>query len=68
VNWFTFYGLRDYLARHGLESLDRFDMIDTKGRSAVARATVASVRAIPPLRLIGHVLTPGTAIFAIRRA
>jgi 2-polyprenyl-6-hydroxyphenyl methylase/3-demethylubiquinone-9 3-methyltransferase len=68
VNWFTFYGLRDYLAEHGLESLDRFDMIDTKGRSAIARATVASVRAIPPLRLIGHILTPGTAIFAIRRA
>jgi len=67
VNWFTYYELRGYLAGRGMESLDRFDMIDTDGWTPLARSVVKVVRSIPPLRFIGHVLTPGLTLFGVLR-
>jgi 2-polyprenyl-6-hydroxyphenyl methylase/3-demethylubiquinone-9 3-methyltransferase len=67
VHWFSFYQLRDYLDRRGFGSLDRFDVIDTTG-SALKRAIVGAIRALPPLRFAGHVLTPYTMIVAHRRS
>jgi len=67
VHWFSFYGLSGYLAGLGFESLDRFDMIDPSGRGVPARLALAAVQRIGPLRLLGHVLTPYTVVFAIRR-
>lgn len=67
VHWFTWYGLRRHLARRGVRCFDRFDMIDTEGRSAAARAVVGLVRALPPLRLLGHVATHGTTLFGLKR-
>jgi 2-polyprenyl-6-hydroxyphenyl methylase/3-demethylubiquinone-9 3-methyltransferase len=66
VHWFTFYGLRAHLARRGVRSLDRFDMIDVAGRGRAARVLVGMVRALPPLRLLGHVATPGTTLFGLK--
>lgn len=66
VNWFTFYGLRDFLARLGFDCLDRFDMIDLDRSPLSLRLLVRTARAVPPLRFVGHVLTTGTAIFAIK--
>lgn len=66
VNWFTFYGLRDFLARLGFDCLDRFDMIDLDSSPLPLRLLVRTARAVPPLRFVGHVLTTGTAIFAIK--
>lgn len=66
VHWFTFYGLRRYLGRRGVRCLDRFDMIDLDGRGALARALVGAVRAAPPLRLLGHIATPGTTLFGLK--
>lgn len=66
VNWFTFYGLRDYLAPLGFDCLDRFDMIDMRHLRAPLRSVVRAARAMAPARLVGHMLTPGTAIFAIK--
>lgn len=67
VHWFSFYGLRDYLAPLGFDCLDRFDMIDASGRGAPARLALAAVRAVGPLRWLGHVLTPYTVVFAVKR-
>jgi 2-polyprenyl-3-methyl-5-hydroxy-6-metoxy-1,4-benzoquinol methylase len=67
VNWFTFYGLRDVLAASGFESMDRFDLIDTPRKGRGARALVACIRALPPLRWLAHVATSGTTILAIKR-
>jgi len=67
VNWFSYYSLAAYLSRHGYLSLDRFDMIDATDKGTLTNLAVALVKAIPPLRLIGHVLTPGSTIFAIKR-
>lgn len=67
VHWFTFYQLARYLARHGLRCMDRFDMIDTAKLSAGPRLVVQLARQLPPLKWLGHVLTPSTIIFAVKR-
>jgi 2-polyprenyl-6-hydroxyphenyl methylase/3-demethylubiquinone-9 3-methyltransferase len=67
VHWFSFYQLRDFLAPLGLRCLDRFDLIDTTGRSLPARAVVRLLRAVPLLRFLGHVATPSTYLVAGKR-
>ena len=67
VNWFTFYQLRRYLVARGLRCFDRFDVIAMTPRSWPVRSLIAASRAVPPLRLAGHVLTEGTLIFALNR-
>lgn len=68
VHWFTFAGLSRYLGARGLRCMDRFDLIDTRGRSALARLVVASLRKVAPLRFMGHVMTPGTSLVGIKAA
>ena len=58
VNWFSVYGLGSYLRQRRFEVLDRFDLMDAEGRGGLARTAIAIIRAAPPLRLLGHVLTP----------
>ncbi|PWF47655.1 class I SAM-dependent methyltransferase [Massilia glaciei] len=67
LNWFTYYGLRADLARHGMDSLDRFDMIDPRRLRRFQRPAFALLRALPPLRFCAHVLTPCTALLAFKR-
>lgn len=67
VNWFNFYKLRQFLVPFGFDCLDRFDMIDVDRVRAPLRSFVKTARAIAPVRFLGHVLTPGVAIFAVRR-
>lgn len=67
VNWFSTYSLAGYLRERGFSCLDRFDLIDTEHRGMLARLAVDLVRALPPLRFVGHVLTPYTALFALKQ-
>lgn len=68
VHWFTFYSLRAALVVRGFEpGRDRFDLIDLAGRGWLARTVVAAVRNLPPLRRVGHVLTPYSVILARKR-
>lgn len=66
VNWFSFYSLRAEMSRRGLRSLDRFDVMDMSNKGLLARGLVGSIRSLPPLRLLGHVATPYTRVFAIK--
>lgn len=66
VNWFTFYELRDYLRPLGFDCLDRFDMIDRGCMRAPQRLLVNIACALKPARFLGHVLTPGTVLFALK--
>lgn len=68
VHWFSFYGLRDYLARLGFECLDRFDLIDDTSTGAGARLALRTFRRFAPLRWLGHVATPYTMVFAIKHS
>jgi len=67
VNWFSFYGLRRYLSRFGLDSMDRFDVMDSSSKGSLARMIVFAIRTIPVLRFLAHVATPGTTVVAIKR-
>jgi 2-polyprenyl-6-hydroxyphenyl methylase/3-demethylubiquinone-9 3-methyltransferase len=68
VHWFTFYSLREALVARGFEpGRDRFDLIDLSSRGVLARMTVNALRAVPPLRWLGHVLTPYSVILASKR-
>ncbi len=68
VNWFSFYSLAAYLEERGLRSLDRFDMIDREeDLGGLKKMLIGLARAIAPLRFAGHILTPGTVIFALKQ-
>ena len=67
VNWFSFYGLRTYLAPRGFDCLDRFDLIDTPSKGSPVRAVIGVLRALPPLRWLGHVATSYTVIVGRKR-
>jgi 2-polyprenyl-6-hydroxyphenyl methylase/3-demethylubiquinone-9 3-methyltransferase len=66
VNWFSFYQLRDELAKFRITSLDRFDVLDTSG-SAKRAAVVNAMRLVSPLRFVGQVLTPHTAVYGFKQ-
>ena len=66
VHWFTYGELRRYLGQWGMQCFDRFDLIDTSRTSAVARGAISAVRFLPPLRWMGHVMTPGTSVMALK--
>lgn len=66
VNWFSFYSLASYLGHRGFVCLDRFDMVETHNQGVLGRFAGALIRVLAPLRLIGHVLTPGSTVFAVK--
>ena len=68
VNWFSFYQLRRVLAARGFASSDRFDFMRLDDKPSAARLIVKALRALPPLRLLGHMLTPDTTIVGVRRS
>jgi 2-polyprenyl-6-hydroxyphenyl methylase/3-demethylubiquinone-9 3-methyltransferase len=64
VNWFSVYRLRAYLEPQGFSCLDRFDLVDTADKGTAARLVLGMLRGLPPLRLLGHMLTPYTILVA----
>ena len=67
VNWFTPYGLASELDRRGLDSFDRFDLIKVDGLSPARRLVADTLRVVRPMRLVGHLLTSYTVLFARKR-
>ena len=68
VHWFSFYQLRRYLGKRGFVSFDRFDVMRLDNKTLQQRRVVALLKALPPLRLLGHMATEGTVIVAQRTA
>jgi 2-polyprenyl-3-methyl-5-hydroxy-6-metoxy-1,4-benzoquinol methylase len=66
VHWFTYYGLRRFLAARHFRSLDRFDTINAEEKGTLARLVLAAVKRSSILRYAGQVCTPGTIILAIK--
>jgi 2-polyprenyl-3-methyl-5-hydroxy-6-metoxy-1,4-benzoquinol methylase len=67
VNWFSPYSLGAELARQGLTTLDRFDVVNTTDKSGVAKLIISSIQALPPLRFLAHVCTPSTSLLGIKK-
>lgn len=68
VHWFTIYGLSRFLSQLGIECFDRFDLVETAGRSALQRGAIWSLKNVAALRFMGHVVTAGTSIMGVKRA
>jgi 2-polyprenyl-6-hydroxyphenyl methylase/3-demethylubiquinone-9 3-methyltransferase len=68
VNWFSFYGLRDFLGPLGFRCMDRFDLTDLNGKSRAASTVVRLARSLPVLRFLGHVATSSIYFVAIKSA
>jgi 2-polyprenyl-6-hydroxyphenyl methylase/3-demethylubiquinone-9 3-methyltransferase len=66
VHWFSFRQLRAYLSRRGLVCYDRFDMIDPPA-GGLQRLVLGLVRGVSPLRFLGHMATPYTIVFGVKR-
>jgi 2-polyprenyl-3-methyl-5-hydroxy-6-metoxy-1,4-benzoquinol methylase len=66
VNWFDPYRLGGELKRWGYSPLDRFDLVDASHKNGLAQLIIASIRALPPLRLLAHICTPGTYLLGIK--
>jgi 2-polyprenyl-6-hydroxyphenyl methylase/3-demethylubiquinone-9 3-methyltransferase len=66
-NWFTPYGLMRHLDSLGLSTMDRFDIAYSYKEPSVVRNVLGLVRAVPPLRFLGHVFTPFTMILSRKR-
>lgn len=64
VHWFTYFGLRRYLAGLSVRCLDRFDVAALGEHGTAARIVLSAVRSVAPLRWLGHVMTPYTMVFA----
>ncbi|MGZ8272779.1 MAG: class I SAM-dependent methyltransferase [Burkholderiaceae bacterium] len=66
VNWFSFYGLSRWFQARGFRTLDRFDLLSKRTLPTPARVAVGAVRALPPLRVLAHMATDGTTVWALR--
>ena len=67
VHWFTFYSLRDALARRGAgRALDRFDIMDPATKALAARIVLKLVRSNRLVRWLAHVATPASIIAAFK--
>lgn len=67
VHWFTFYQLRDFLLEQGVASRDRFDLMDAERLGGLGGVALKTVRAVPPLRWLGHVMTPYSAVLGVKQ-
>jgi ubiquinone/menaquinone biosynthesis C-methylase UbiE len=68
VNWFSIYGLGEHLKQRGLISYDRFDLVDFRTKGRAARFALSVLRVVPPLRFVGHLMTPYTLLVARKPA
>jgi ubiquinone/menaquinone biosynthesis C-methylase UbiE len=68
VHWFTYYELSAWLTERGFQTLDRFDILCRRELPASSRFVVTLARTLPPVRFLGHVLTSGTTVWALRVA
>lgn len=68
VHWFTIYGLSRFLGQLGLQCMDRFDVMDPRGRPAAQQWMLRAARSHPLLRFLAHVATEGTVIYGFKRA
>jgi ubiquinone/menaquinone biosynthesis C-methylase UbiE len=68
VHWFSFYGLRRYLRRLGLSSMDRFDVVNIDEKQGAVRFALQAIRRVPAVRFLAHMTQGGTMLVAMKRA
>jgi len=68
VNWFSFYGLRDFLEPMGFKCMDRFALIDPSASGWLKRTILRLLQWSTVLRFMGHVASTGTSLIAVKSA
>lgn len=68
VNWFSFYQLRKELAKMGMESYDRFDIMDISNKSSLQKLIIKMIKMNPILRWCAHVATSGTTMLSVKNS
>lgn len=66
VHWFSFFQLREYLVPLGFTCLDRFDMLARQPLSGAKRVITSIVRSSEVTRLVAHVFSGGTTVWALK--
>lgn len=66
LHWFSYYTLRDVLARREFRTMDRFDIAMMKDQPAWRRLVLELICHVPPLRFLGHVASQGLILMAIK--
>lgn len=67
VNWFSFYQLRQEFAEIGMDSFDRFDIMDVDNKPAYQKNIIKFIKQCSVLRWLGHVASPGLSMLAIKK-
>lgn len=61
VHRFTFWELRDFLAKTDIECFDRFDLAEVNG-SATRWLAIKLIRRVPPIRVAAYFAVLGTIL------
>jgi 2-polyprenyl-6-hydroxyphenyl methylase/3-demethylubiquinone-9 3-methyltransferase len=67
LHWFSPYGLAAELEQLDLLALDRFSIWERHSPSVMKRLLGKVAVSIPPLRFVGHVMSPSTRMIGIKR-
>ncbi len=62
VHWFTFWELRDFLAKKDIKCFDRFDLAEVNGMSATRGLAIKLIRRVPPIRVAAYFVVLGTIL------
>lgn len=67
VNWFSFYQLRQEFSKMGMESFDRFDIIDMDKKPTYQKVIINLINCSSFFRWLGHIASPGLSMLAIKK-
>jgi ubiquinone/menaquinone biosynthesis C-methylase UbiE len=67
VNWFSYFGLQQWLELRGMETFDRFDILARQDLKTASKWLVSAVRRFVPLRFLAQVATEGTTVWGLKR-
>lgn len=68
VNWFSFYQLQKVFLEMGMESLDRFDIMNINNKSFYQKLLIIMIRNNSVLRWLGHLASPGLSMLVIKKS
>lgn len=68
VNWFSYYGLEKWFDAHGVDTLDRFDILSRQRLNRRDRAVVALIQRYRAFKFLAQTATEGTMVWGLKRA
>ena len=68
VNWFTFPAMSDAFRRHGLEPLDRIDLLARRNSGGLKGALVGAMHRMPVLKWPYYFYAISMGLYGVKRA